>query len=80
MNNKNSNKDGINGLGTGIVNTNSSDFKFLQNKIIEKSKKQSPTQIVENQLLSLRFKLETYLKLNNHAKIICYTLPHKGRT
>jgi len=57
-----SNEDGIQGLGVGVVNTNSKEFKYLQKKIIEESKKQSQKQILENHLLSLRFQMERYLR------------------
>ncbi len=52
----------IQGLGIGVVNTNSNEFKFLQKKIIEESKKQSKKQILVNHLLSLRLQMETYLR------------------
>jgi len=35
------NEGGIQGLGIGIVNTNSKEFKHLQKTIIEVSKKQT---------------------------------------
>ena len=53
--------EGINGLGVGIVNTNSKEFKELQRIIIAKSQKQSKKKILENKLLSLRFQMESYL-------------------
>lgn len=53
--------EGINGLGIGVVNTNSKDFKELQKIITEKSKKQSNKRLLENKLLSLRFQMESYL-------------------
>ena len=55
-------EEGIQGLGVGVVNTNSKEFKYLQKKIIEESKKQSKKQILENHLLSLRFQMESYLR------------------
>lgn len=58
-------EDGIQGLGVGIVNTNSKEFKYLQEKIIEESLKQSKEQILENHLLSLRFQMESYLAEDN---------------
>ncbi len=63
MSNKKKNlEDGVQGLGIGIVNTNSKEFKALQNKIIEESKKLSKKQILENKLFSLRFQMERYLE------------------
>lgn len=69
---KNSKKiidEGINGLGIGVVNTNSKEFKELQKVIIEKSKKQSKKKILENKLLSLRFQMETYLEQKDNSII-----------
>jgi len=63
------NKEGINGLGVGVVNTNSKEFKFLQKKIIEESKKQSKKTVIENTLLSLRFRMETYLIEQDNDRI-----------
>lgn len=56
------NEGGVNGLGIGVVNTNSEEFKKLQQLIIVKSKKQSKKKILENKLLSLRFQMESYLR------------------
>jgi len=53
--------EGINGLGIGVVNTNSKEFKALQKIITAKSKKQSNKRLLENKLLSLRFQMESYL-------------------
>ena len=53
--------EGINGLGVGIINTNSKEFKELQKIISHQSKKQSKKKILDNKLLSLRFKMESYL-------------------
>ena len=55
------NEGGIQGLGIDVVNTNSLEFKYLQEKIIEASKKQSKKEVLENNLLSLRFQMESYL-------------------
>ena len=56
--------DGLQGLGIGVVNTNSKEFRCLQEKIKEESQRQSKKQILENQLLSLRFQMERYLREN----------------
>lgn len=54
-------EDGINGLGIGVVNTNSKEFKELQRIINERAGKLTKKQIQENKLLSLRFQMQTYL-------------------
>lgn len=59
------NEGGVNGLGVGVVNTNTKEFKELQRAIIAKSKKQSKKKILENKLLSLRFQMENYLRKQN---------------
>lgn len=61
--------EGVNGLGIGVVNTNSSEFKELQKIIKNESKKQPKKKLLENKLLSLRFRMETYLE-NHDNKII----------
>lgn len=61
--------EGVNGLGKGIINVNSLEFKELQKQIIAKSKKQSQKQILENKLLSLRFQMESYLMGNDNEII-----------
>ena len=55
-------EDGINGLGIGVVNTNSKEFKELQRIIKEKANKLSKNQIQQNKLLSLRFQMQSYLE------------------
>ena len=70
MKNKNmDNEGGINGLGTGIINTNSKEFKFLRAKIAEESGKQSKKQRLENKLLSLKFQMESYLETEDNSLI-----------
>lgn len=58
---KEQNEVGVNGLGIGVVNINSEEFKELQASIIKRSIKQSKKQILNNNLLSLRFQMESYL-------------------
>jgi len=55
------NEGGINGTGKGIVNTNSKDFKGLQNAIIEHAKKQSPEDKIKYKLISLKLQMQTYI-------------------
>lgn len=59
--------DGVNGLGRGLVNTNSKEFKELQKSIASKAKSQSKSKILENKLLSLRFKMENYLNSKDNS-------------
>lgn len=60
---------GVNGSGEALVNTNSLEFKELQKQIINKSKKQSKTRVIENKLLSLRFKMESYLQSKDSSSV-----------
>lgn len=70
MKKKTSKKDeGLNGSGEALVNTNSAEFKELQNQIHSKSKKQSKKKIIENKLLGLRFKMESYLQAKDDAHV-----------
>lgn len=59
--------EGVNGLGIGVINTNSKEFKELQRIILEKSQKQSKKQLLENKLLSLRFQMESYLEQKENS-------------
>jgi hypothetical protein len=52
---------GINGLGESLVNTNSQDFKFLQEIIRKNAESQEAEHKIENGLLSVRFQMESYL-------------------
>ena len=52
-------EDGINGLGTAEVDTNSKEFKALQKAIQERAAKQSDEQLLANKKLSLRFQKES---------------------
>lgn len=69
MSNKNISGGEFNGLGRGIVNVNSLEFKELQKQILAKSQEQSEEQILENKLLSLRFQIESYLESNDERTI-----------
>lgn len=61
--------EGINGLGIGIVNTNSAEFKALQQMIQEKAQLQSPKEVLENKLLGLRFQMQDYLNESQVERI-----------
>lgn len=65
----NLNEDGINGLGEPLVNTNSSEFKELQDVISKRSLNQSKSKVIENKLLSLRFTMENYLHTNDNSYV-----------
>lgn len=55
------NAGGINGLGEGLVNTNSKDFLELKSQIKKLSKNHSQEQEIENRFISIRFQMESYL-------------------
>lgn len=59
--NKIVNEGGINGLGESLVNTRSKDFIGLQEIIKSAYKEQSKEDRVNNDLLSIRFQMESYL-------------------
>lgn len=63
--NTNYQEDGINGLGEGIVNVNSKEFKFLQKMIHQKSDKLSAEEKLENRLFSIKLKMYSYLEQND---------------
>jgi plasmid maintenance system antidote protein VapI len=63
------NEGGINGLGESLVNQNSSAFKALKEAITAHSKEQPKSKKIENELISLRFQMETYLS-NSHKETI----------
>lgn len=55
------NAGGVNGLGEALVNTNSQDFTELKAMIKRLSANQSEEERIENELLSIRFQMESYL-------------------
>ena len=55
------NAGGINGLGEGLINTNSQDFKHLKEIIKGRSSNQAEGERIENEFLSIRFQMESYL-------------------
>lgn len=63
------NEGGIIGTGRGLVNQNSKEFKALQNVIRAKSKELKESELIANQLLSLRFQMESYLEIEHPKKI-----------
>lgn len=59
--NTNYQEDGINGLGKGIVNVNSQEFKFLQSMIRQKSEELSDEEKLQNNLFSIKLRMYAYL-------------------
>lgn len=64
------NEGGINGSGKGLVNTNSEDFLFLKEQIINASDQQSKKQIAINNLLSLKYQMEDYFRSQHPSETI----------
>lgn len=64
------NPGGITGSGKGLVNTNSSDYKGLQEAILEHAHKQTPQEKIRYKLASLRFQMERYLAEQYPGRII----------
>lgn len=56
------NEGGINGTGKGVLNTNSQDFITLRQKIVEAAEKRNPIDRMEDQLLGIRFRMESSMK------------------
>lgn len=54
-------EEGINGLGQGVVNTNSDEFLFLERVIKAKSEKQSIKQKIGNKIFSIKLQMLRYL-------------------
>ena len=55
------NAGGINGLGQGLINTNSTEFQQLRAMIQGAYQRQPQRQQLENRMLSIRFQMESYL-------------------
>lgn len=68
--NKTINAGGINGLGTGLINLNSNDFKELRRIIKKSAESLKEEKRIENQLLSIRFRMEEYLNQAEPKEII----------
>jgi len=64
------NEGGIQGTGEGLVNQNSNEFKELQKLIEARSKELSESELIANQLLSLRFQMESYLSVEHPKEVI----------
>lgn len=63
------NEGGIIGTGEGLVNQNSKEFKELQKLIKSRSKELAESEMVANQLLSLRFQMESYLEKDDPKEV-----------
>lgn len=55
------NVGGINGLGESLINTNSADFRGLKEMIKNSFTSQDEETKIENNLLSIRFQMESYI-------------------
>lgn len=64
------NAGGINGIGEGLVNTNSSDYKSLQEAIKSHALQQTKEEKTTFGLLSLKYQMETYLSNEKAEKLI----------
>jgi len=64
------NKGGINGLGEGLVDQHSGDFKALQEAIKEYAANRSEEERLEDHFLSIRFQMEAYLNDMNPSRLI----------
>lgn len=64
------NPGGVNGTGKGIVNTNSKDFKGLRDAIKEHAKKQTPSDRIKYELISIKFQMENYALIDAPSEII----------
>lgn len=71
------NEGGINGLGEGLVNTNSADFKNLQDMIKRVSANRSEKQRLADKFLSIRFQMESYLQSDSGEVITTGTFIKK---
>lgn len=57
------NAGGVNGSGKGIVNTNSKEYKALQQAIIEHSKTLSHSDKIRYDLVALKYQMQKYVSL-----------------
>ncbi|MCG8328872.1 MAG: hypothetical protein MI974_14365 [Chitinophagales bacterium] len=64
------NAGGVNGLGENSVNTNAKDFKKLLSTIKEISSNQSKEERIDNEFLSIRFQIESYLTSTTNEIIL----------
>lgn len=64
------NEGGIIGTGKELVNQNSKEFKELQRIIKKRSGELKESELIANQLLSLRFQMETYLEKEHPERLI----------
>lgn len=64
------NAGGVQGTGSGRVDTSHQDVQALRQAIQEKSAGRSPLQKAEDQLLGIRFQMEDYLNHDSPANIV----------
>ena len=64
-------EDGFNGFGLNIVEAEDrKELDFAKQKILELSKKQTPEEIRANNLLSLKFQMQSYVAKRDNTEII----------
>lgn len=62
MTEKFANKGGIIGNPNGVTDTNSEEFKVLQQKILEKANSYTPEEKLDNNLFGLKLRMESYIE------------------
>lgn len=62
--------DEIIGTGSGLINPNSEDFRMLRKKILEHSASLSPQQKMNNQLLGIKLRMESYYRAESPKEIL----------
>ncbi len=71
------NQGGINGAGESPVNPHSTDFRELQAIIQKVAANQSEEVRMENELLSIRFQIESYLQQDSNELVLAGTFIEK---
>jgi len=71
------NEGGVNGQGEGLVNTNSTDFKGLQDMIKRTAENRLGKHRLADQFLSIRFQMESYLESESDEVIMTGTFIKK---
>ena len=59
------NPGGINGLGKGIVNVNSEEYKFLKQAIIDLDDNLPSSERIKYNLIAIQFQMKKYVSLEN---------------
>lgn len=58
------NEGGVNGLGTGFVNVNSDEYKFLKKSILSHEDNLSPAERIKYDLIAIQYQMRKYLALD----------------